>query len=128
MKVVRADWEQRNLGVITYEITADSGDDVADIECALSKCPDAEYTVIKVSSDNCAIANYVRKNGFDFIEATADLNLKTDSFISNSRIKKITDRCRYEQMEESDLEFLFDQGELLMGWLDGLNDEQRAAV
>lgn len=109
MKVVKADWELRNLGVITYEITAEHSDSVDDIISALDECSDAEYTVVKVSSDNSDISRYVSKNGFEFIETAMDLHLKISDYIDNPRFKPVTDKCSYSEMEEDDLIVLFEQ-------------------
>ena len=52
MKIVRADWEKRNLGVVTYEISVEATDSVSSLDAALNECDESEYTVLKVDSTN----------------------------------------------------------------------------
>ena len=109
MKIVRADWEKRNLGVVTYEISVGANDPVSALVEALEDCKDFEYIVLKVESENTEVSKYARKNGFDFIEACADLTLKPKDYISNKRLLPVIKRCSYRQMDKKDLDFLYDQ-------------------
>ncbi len=109
MKIVRADWEKRNLGVVTYEISVEATDSVSSLDAALNECDESEYTVLKVDSTNSEASGYARKHGFDFIEACADLTLKPQDYISNKRLLPVIRRCSYKQMDKDDLDYLYDQ-------------------
>ena len=87
MRIVKADWEQRNLGVLTYELDVCSSDRVLDIKDAFSECSDYEYCVVKVSSDNFLATEYLRDLGFEFIETAVNLSIKPKDFVQDIRLK-----------------------------------------
>ena len=75
MRVVKADWEKRNLGVSCTEIEISSNDSVETVTDALRQNKD-EYMVIKVPYGLVDIGLAVQNEGFKYIESNIQLELK----------------------------------------------------
>lgn len=92
MKIVNADWEIKNIGKVTLEITLDKSDlnvmiyNVINTVLETKKNYRAEYLVLKIPTGNPMIGFEFSKQGFFHIET--QLNLKATHEDVESALKK----------------------------------------
>lgn len=95
MKIVNADWEIKNIGKVTLEITLDKSDlnvmiyNVIDTVLEAKKNYQAEYVVLKIPTGNPVIGIEFSQHGFFHIET--QLNLKATRDDVESALKKYSD-------------------------------------
>lgn len=106
MKIVEAVWEKRNLGVSSYEVIIEKDDSTDEIEKKLSEL-DAEYIVVKVSSDNSVVLPSVQKAGFEYIEDLIHVEHDLSEVARNRIIQRLYDETTYREMNEEDKQQLW---------------------
>jgi RimJ/RimL family protein N-acetyltransferase len=67
LKIVNADWEERNFGVTTEELIVEETDSAEEIEKGLSSLS-AQYQVVKLPVSQIAYSELIGRQGFSFIE------------------------------------------------------------
>ena len=75
MKIVKASWEKRNLGIDVYEVEVerhDQGDRIREI----SKLTDAQYISVKVPVGMISVMEELTSLGYDFIETLQKMSTK----------------------------------------------------
>lgn len=75
MKVLKASWEKRNLGIDVYEVEVEQHDKVDDI-LEIQKLVDAQYISVKVPAGMIAIMDELTKLDFNFIETLQKMSIK----------------------------------------------------
>lgn len=78
MKILKQDWEKRNLGIDSYELRFDSTDNESAVTAALNECPPCDYILVRVPDNKMEIAYKLQDLGFKFAETNFELscNLK----------------------------------------------------
>jgi hypothetical protein len=74
LKIVNADWEERNFGVTTQELIVEDVDAVADIEEGLSSLS-AQYQVVKLPVSQIMYSEKIEQQGFSFIETIVHIDV-----------------------------------------------------
>lgn len=105
MKVVNAYWEERNLGVSTYEVQIENGDKIESIKDELEKLS-AQYIVIKVPSERSDILSYIQKKGYQYIEDIIHMEHDLREIVRNLMHQRLYDATEYRTMTQYDIERL----------------------
>ena len=108
MIITDAVWEKRNLGVKTYEITIEPTDSSEIIVSELTNL-DAEYIVIKLSSELSDYMTVIQKFGFKYIEDLIHVEHDLRDVQRNRILQRLYDETTYRQMNEEDLNHLFSE-------------------
>lgn len=108
MKIIDAFWEKRNLGVSSYEVIIEKGDTTDDIQEKLADL-DADYIVVKVSSEFSEVLSSVQKLGFEYIEDLIHVEHDLSEVTRNRIIQRLYDETSYREMNKDDLEQLWDE-------------------
>ncbi|MDR1292976.1 MAG: GNAT family N-acetyltransferase [Clostridiales Family XIII bacterium] len=74
MKIVNADWEERNFGVTTQELIVEDADTEAEIERGLSSLS-AQYQVVKLPVSRVMYSGLIERRGFSFIETIVHIDV-----------------------------------------------------
>jgi len=108
MHTVNATWEKRNIGVECNEITIEADDTV---EFLIEEIPKNEtaYTVIKVPAGMIGMLFCLQKMGYLFIETMTTCYHNAAPFHLNRIQQRIIDRTEYEKMNDSDINFMFEE-------------------
>lgn len=108
MKIIDAVWEKRNLGVSSYEVIIENGDTS---ECVYEKLAslDAEYIVVKVSSEFSYVLSSIQKLGFEYIEDLIHVEHDLSEVTRNRIIQRLYDETSYREMNMEDLEQLWNE-------------------
>ncbi|MBQ9901036.1 MAG: hypothetical protein IJM51_01430 [Clostridia bacterium] len=118
MKIVNAEWEKRNLGVETIEISIDRNDSLSEVEAAV-KNPNAQYIVLKIPNDRVDIIFAVQKYGYIFIEGMVHLVNHLKNMEVSKIERRIYDSIDIVKMDSSDIDYLKSEVK------DGLFDSDR---
>ena len=105
MKIVNAEWEKRNLGVETIEISIDRNDSLSEVEAAV-KNPNAQYIVLKIPNDRVDIIFAVQKYGYIFIEGMVHLVNHLKNMEVSKIERRIYDSIDIVKMDSSDIDYL----------------------
>ena len=101
MKMIDAEWEQRNLGVSAVEIEVEPNDSFEDFQRALSGC-DARYLVAKISVSRSDFLFGLPELGWRFVEAQESLSLQRSVYRVPKMLRRFDDRCVYRLAENRD--------------------------
>lgn len=105
MKVTEAEWELRNLGVRTFELTTDPGDTASGLSGALKSLPPG-YHVVKVQAGRYDLMRAVEETGFSFIECSIavshDLEVPAPTGIFRRQVNAIESRT----IPETEVDFV----------------------
>ena len=129
MKIVNAEWEIRNLGVKTIEISIEKNDTllsekdlIATIEKHIRQY-EASYVVVKSDSRYSAISLYLQRAGFIFMENQIDLRAnRTDIADSVEKYRKVCAGAHCRLANEEDIQMIFSEMER------GIFDTDRVAL
>ena len=108
MKIVNATWEKRNIGVTCNEIMIEAGDALESIDREIL-AHEAEYTVVKVPTEQTETLFHLQKRGFVFIETMTTCYHTGESFNLNRIQRRIIDRVSYAEMNNNDIDFMFSE-------------------
>lgn len=109
MKIIDAVWEERNLGVSTYEIKIEHGDTPEDVSRKYSELTEKQYMVVKIPS-NCHWAiPFFQSKGYSFIEAAVTTKHDMKNCPIPPGMKRIFDRCSYSEMTEDDIAVMYSE-------------------
>lgn len=108
MNIVKAEWEKRNLGVETLEISFDEKDTIGDVT-AVIKNPNAEYIVLKVPNTRTDIILTVQEYNYLFIEGMVHLVSRLSPVQLSSVEQRLYNSVEIELMNEDDIDFLKSQ-------------------
>lgn len=108
MIITDAVWEQRNLGVKTYEITIESTDSSDVIVSELTHL-DANYIVIKLSSELSDHITDIQSCGFRYIEDMIHVEHDLRIVQRNRILQRLYDETTYRRMNEEDIDQLFSE-------------------
>ena len=105
MKIVYAEWEKRNLGVETLEITVDPNDSLEEVKAAVRN-PNAQYIVLKIPNNRTDILLAVQEFGYRYIEGMVHLvnHLKNTEVSEIER--RVYDAIDIVKMDNDDLDEL----------------------
>lgn len=129
MKIVNAEWEIRNLGVKTIEISIEKNDTllsekdlIATIEKHIRQY-EASYVVVKSDSRYSAISLYLQRAGFIFMENQIDLRAnRKDIADSVEKYRKVCAGAHCRLADEEDIQMIFSEMER------GIFDTDRIAL
>jgi len=110
MKIINAEWEKRNLGVKTYEVLIDANDTPESVQQELPKL-NADYVVVKVSSDINGMTDVIQKCGFTYIEDMIHVEHDLREVARNRILQRLYDETSYRRMNEDDFKQLFSEVE-----------------
>jgi RimJ/RimL family protein N-acetyltransferase len=99
LKIINADWEERNFGVTTQELIVEDSDTAKEIENGLSALF-AQYQVVKLPFGQVMLSGTIERQGFSFIEAIVHIDVDKRSWG-----KALTG---YKIMTEPDLNIMVD--------------------
>lgn len=113
MKVVDADWEVRNLGCKTVEMTVEkqdmqkSSEDVCDVICSAAKQHGAQYLIVKADTRYHELSCALQKQGFYLIEVQAYLRLrKTDAEVALRRFAPLCEGAGFHEASGAEVEMV----------------------
>lgn len=106
MQIIDAAWEQRNLGVSCYEIHIEKQDTLETVKNQFEQLEEKQYMVVKIPSSHHWAIPYFQGLGYTFIEDAISLEHDLKEITAPTRIKKVFDKCRFSEMEESDIAIL----------------------
>ncbi len=106
MKIIDAKWEQRNLGVKTYEIEIESADTKEFVKSEIDKL-DGQYLVVKLPAELQDLLQEIQNLGFHFIEDMIHVEHDLREVERNRILKRLYDQTTYRRMTEEDIEQLF---------------------
>lgn len=105
MHIVNAEWEKRNLGVDTLEITIEHTDTIEEIKAAVSD-PDAQYIVLKIPNDRTDVIIEVQRLGYIFMEGIVHLVNNLRNLEVSAIERRIYDAIGIVEMDVSDIDYL----------------------
>lgn len=108
MKIIDAIWEERNLGVKTYEILLEKGDISDDVAVELQKLI-GDYFVVKIPSELSFLMKVVQDNGFQYIEDIIHVEHDLSEVPRNRIIQRLYDETTFRLMNDKDYEQLFSE-------------------
>ncbi len=102
MKIIDAVWEQRNMGVKTYEVIIDGNESLDEVCFYLSNLK-ADYIVVKTPVGRLNLYESLNKMGFSFVESFFVLEHGTENIVYHSqRIKEATESLTFQPINNID--------------------------
>ncbi|MBQ8951837.1 MAG: hypothetical protein IJ065_11920 [Eubacterium sp.] len=108
MKIIDAIWEQRNLGVKTYEITIESEDDLLTFADSIKEL-DGQYLVVKASTDLRGVTDTVQNLGFKFIEDMIHVEHDLREVSRNRILQRLYEETTFRKMNEQDIQQMYEE-------------------
>ena len=113
MKVIDAFWEERNLGVTCYEIQMELSDKLEAVVKELDSFTERQYMVVKIPSSRYDLLPVFQSRGYYFIET----QIRLETIIGpnyqfpniSPALKKLCDRCAVKEMNDTDIEHLYQE-------------------
>lgn len=109
MKIIDAVWEERNLGVSTYEIKIEFQDMLEDVSKKYSELTEKQYMVVRIPSSCHWAVPFFQSKGYSFIEAAVTLRHDLKNIPVSLGLKKLFDRCSYDEMDDNDIEVMYNE-------------------
>lgn len=109
MKIIDAVWEERNLGVSTYEIKIEFQDMLEDVSKKYSELTEKQYMVVRIPSSFHWAVPFFQSKGYSFIEAAVTLRHDLKNIPVSLGLKKLFDRCSYDEMDDNDIEVMYNE-------------------
>ena len=116
MKCILAEWEQRNLGCRTIELTIEKSDTLLSMEEILQNLESqrreyqAQYSVIKVDTKYQHISQELQKNGHILIESQIGLKLDRESASeAYEKYKDLFPDVTYNAVDHAGVEFILSE-------------------
>ena len=108
MKIIKADWELRNLGVLCQEAEIEAEDLLETIKNEIKKI-DATYVVVKAPVARPEIYSCLMEHGFSFIEASIRVSYKLKELVCPKLIKRLSDEITYREMNNDEISIMKQQ-------------------
>ena len=116
MKCINAEWELRNLGVKTIELSIDkedaelSADELLNIIENYRQLYDAKYVVIKSDVKYPVISKYLQRANFFLIENQVGLRCsRKDALDALNKYRQICEGVSYRSASEDDIQLIFSE-------------------
>lgn len=109
MKIIDAVWEERNLGVSTYEIKIEFQDMLEDVSKKYSELTEKQYMVVRIPSSCHWAVPFFQSKGYSFIEAAVTLRHDLKNIPVSLGLKNLFDRCSYDEMDDNDIEVMYNE-------------------
>lgn len=116
MKCVYAEWEQRNLGCRTIELTIEKEDTLLPMVEVLQKieyfCNEyhAQYVVVKSSTRYPQIGQYLQTQGFVLMEAQIGLKLERGNVIEAcEKYQDLFPNVTYRAADDNDMDYVISE-------------------
>ena len=113
MRCVYAEWEERNLGCRTIELTIEKKDTLLPMEKVLQKIEhciceyQAQYIVVRSNTKYHRIGQYLQTQGFFLMEAQVGLKLERENVIDTyEKYRDLFPNVTYRSASENDLEYV----------------------
>jgi len=103
VRVVDAHWEERNLGLVSTEVSIDQHDDVSTIRSVLIGLR-AGYQVVKVPVARYDVMSMLEDWGFSFIEGTISVQHDLSIPEPSGLLRRMVDASTVSQVESSAVE------------------------
>ncbi len=108
MKIIDAIWEQRNLGVKTYEITIEAEDDLLTFADEINEL-DGQYLVAKMSTEIRGAVDVVQNSGFRYIEDMIHVEHDLRDVCRNRILQRLYDETTFRRMTENDIRQMYEE-------------------
>lgn len=109
MRIIDANWEERNLGVTCYEFHMEVKDDIKYLKETYDGLVEKQYMVARIPSSKYEFVDYFQKQGYRFIESAVTLEHDLQNINIPKRILRICDKCTWELMKEEELSQLSEE-------------------
>lgn len=104
MKIVHANWEQRNMGVDTWEIEVEKTDSYQKLDDVIDNLK-AEYIVVKIPASRQDLGFQIQRKGFCYVETIIAWHRSAEKPVLSSIQQRIIDQMTYCEMNgEEELE------------------------
>ena len=103
MKVIDAYWDEKNLGLKSFEVSLDKNDSVeafVEQEKEILSKEGSKYIVVKVPPNNYEYLTSLPKLGYTFIEASLKLILRKRDYNCPRFVMRFDKDCKVESLEE----------------------------
>lgn len=109
MKIIKAEWEMRNLGVKTYEISLENEKDFKKL-LIFENNNDYEYLVVKIPAHLMSYFLNIQDLGYKFIEMNTVCHyICSTPYTLTSIQKRLYRNISYKLMDRKDIDYLFDR-------------------
>lgn len=103
MRIINANWEERNLGVTCYELHIEGKDNLEKIKEAYEGIAEKQYMVVRIPSSKYEFVDFFQNKNYIFIEAAVTLEHELQNINIPKRIQKVCDKCSWKLMNEEEL-------------------------